>query len=72
METGPPPKSYGAFGVSTYPNTSPFAGMSQEYDPSFPNEYSDFSKRLKEQKNMERDEEKRREDEERRRSVFPV
>lgn len=66
MEAGPVPKAYAQFGVNTYSHNSPFAGMSQEYDPAFPNEYGDFSKRLKEQKLIERDEERRREDEERR------
>lgn len=69
MEAGPAPRSFANFGASTYPLSSPFADMSVEYDPSYPNEYADFAKRLKEQKSVEREEERRREDEERRRFV---
>lgn len=68
MESGPVPKSFAQFGVNIHPLNSPFADMSVEYDPGYPNEYADFAKRLKEQKSVEREEERRREDEERRRS----
>jgi len=65
MEAGPPPKSFAQFGVATYHNDSPFSGMSSEYDPAFPNEYKDFSKRLEKLREADRVEEKRRETEER-------
>lgn len=60
------PRSYAQLGVKTYPAGSPFADMSQEYDPGFPNEYADFSRKLKKLKNQEREREDQEKEVERR------
>ncbi|KAF6041480.1 RBM17 [Bugula neritina] len=66
MEAGPMPRSYAQLGMKTYPLSSPFADMSIEYDPGFPNEYSDFSKRLKKLRYQEREREEQEQENERR------
>ncbi|XP_067938031.1 splicing factor 45-like [Watersipora subatra] len=66
LEAGGSNRSYAQLGVKTYPSSSPFADMSQEYDPGFPNEYADFSKRLKRLRNEEREREEREKETERR------
>lgn len=61
------PRSYAQYGVKTYAVNSPFSDMSIEYDPGFPNEYSDFTKRLKRLRHQEREREEREREDERRR-----
>lgn len=61
------PRAYAQLGVKTYPATSPFADMSQEYDPGFPNEYADFARKLKKMKSQEREREEEQKELERRR-----
>ena len=69
METGSAAKTYAQFGVKCYPVDSPFADMSIENDPSFPNEYTDFSRRRKRMKNQEREREEREREEEKRKEA---
>lgn len=66
LEAGPLPRSHTQLGVKTYPASSPFADMSQDYDPGFPNEYAEFSRKLKKLRNQERELEEREKENERR------
>lgn len=66
MEAGPIPRAYSQLGMKTYPVGSPFADMSQDYDPGLPNEYADFSRKMKKQRNIEREREEQEKENERR------